>query len=115
MLIADPVRKVEFYVLQADKDLASSMMLQEKKNEQLVAQTAKSGEASIKKAVDQLTSMKKLGTQVPSYVVEHVQGSLMKRQEVLTMLAEKSSSQKDMLMKLVSDVQTKLQEVSGLK
>lgn len=115
MLIADPVRKVEFYVLQADKDLASSMMLQEKKNEELVGQTVASGQVSINKAVAQLSAMKQGGTQVPSYVVEHVEGSLAKRQQVLTMLAQTSNSQKDMLLKLVQEVGAKLKEVSAFK
>lgn len=83
-LIADPVRKSEFYILQADKRLGMAMMLLDKGNITLAEITLSKGETYMEKAVSTLINYKGGGRQAPGYLVDRATLSLAKHSEVLS-------------------------------
>lgn len=83
-LIVDPVRKAEFYVLQADKRLVMTTMLLDKVNAVLAETTLSKGETYMEKAVSTVVNYKAGGKEVPGYLVEHLTLSLAKHGEVLS-------------------------------
>ena len=88
-LISDPVRKAEFYILQGDKRLQMGLTLIEEGKATLGESTISKGEKYIEQAVTQLSSHKGSGGVVAPYVVEKLEKSIAKHQEVITDLIEK--------------------------
>jgi hypothetical protein len=84
VLIADPGKKVEFFILQSDKDYSAGIFLQAKGKAALVAQTLSRGNAYSEKAIAIVSSQKQLERPVPVYTLDHLQKSLIKHQDVIT-------------------------------
>lgn len=83
-LIMDPLKKTEFYILQADKRLAMGMQLSATGNEVLAEQTISKGEKYMNSAVQSLLSLKAEGKAAPAYMTDRLEKSLAKHTEVLT-------------------------------
>jgi hypothetical protein len=89
-LIADPIRKAEFYILQGDKRLQMGVSLFAAGKPTLGESTVSKAEKYLELAVTGLSSYKKNGGVVPTYVVERLEKSTAKHQEVLTELMSKA-------------------------
>src|SRR3972149_3039694 len=90
-LIADPGRKAEFYILQADKRLQMGALLIEKDKAQLGETTISKGEKYQAQAVQSLSAIDKAGNDVPGHLIDRVERSLLKHSETLASLIGKSS------------------------
>jgi hypothetical protein len=86
-LITDPLRKIDFYLLQSDKNLNAGIMLNLANKKTLVLKTLAQSATDMEKAVSLATSVKSSGGVVPTGVVEHIERSMKKHQEVFTDLA----------------------------
>lgn len=89
-LIADPIRKAEFYILQADKRLEMGIMLTDNGKGTLAESTISKAEKYMEQAVSGLSTYKKAGGTVPPYVIEHLEKATAKHQEVITDLTAKA-------------------------
>lgn len=85
-LIRDPERKVDFYLLMADKRLNMGIMLAQKANLQLAESTVSKGEKYFVKGVDLLEKQKK----VNNAAVDKYIKSAKKREEVIKSLQKLS-------------------------
>ena len=90
MLIVDPVRKSEFYILQGDKRLQMGMLLMDKGRGALAEQVISKGEKYMYQALYSLVSLKNEGKAMPGYVVDRLEKSLTKHEEVLGELVQKA-------------------------
>jgi hypothetical protein len=90
-LIADPVKRIEFHILQGDKNLNAGVFLDAKGNavlaERAIVQGNKYMESSIRAAI----SLTREGREIPDYVIEKLRKSLAKHEEVITELFDKSA------------------------
>lgn len=94
-LIVDPVKKAEFYILQADKRLSMGIMLAANGKSALSEQVISKGEKYLNNAVDTLLSLKSQGKDVPAHIVDRLTKSLAKHIEVLQeQIANAADSQK---------------------
>lgn len=84
MLIADPVRRGEFYILQADKRLNMAVFLKEQGKEKLVAESVALSLSFRKRAIEQFINAKSAGKPLPGHVLDRLEKSLAKHAEVLT-------------------------------
>jgi len=89
-LIADPVRKAEFYVLQADKRMNMALFLQAKGNESMTIDSLGKANTYMKMALATTLSLKEQGKEAPAYIVEKLTNALAKHQEVGEELVTKS-------------------------
>lgn len=83
-LIADPVRKAEFYILQSDKRLGMATGLFDKGNATLAETTLSKSQTYMDMAVSTLVNAKSGGKEVPGYLVDRLDRSLAKHIEILT-------------------------------
>jgi len=86
ILIVDPLRKAEFYLLQADKRLGMGVALIQKGNAPLGEQTISKGEKYLAQAVAQIVSASRMGKEIPSYLMDRMRLASAKHREVLTEL-----------------------------
>lgn len=84
-LIADPVKKAEFYILQADKRLQMGVYLAAQGKNVLAESTISKGEKYLEKAQAILSGLAANGT-LPAYVSEKYENSLLKHKEVVSQL-----------------------------
>lgn len=82
-LIVDPIKKAEFYLLQADKRLNMSILLVAAKAEALSNEAISQTEVFMTKSVDALTNLKKEGGEVPAYLIDRLEKSMGKHKEIL--------------------------------
>lgn len=116
VLIAEPVRKTEFYVLQADKRLGMGVQLLDKGNTALAETTFSKGETYMDKAVSTAVNYKSGGKELPGYLVERLTKSLAKHIEVLDELVTKASeTSKPALSGLLETVKKLQTETEKLK
>lgn len=90
-LIADPVRKIEFYLLQADKRLGMGVMLAEKGKDQLAETTISKGTKYMNLAVSLLSATKASGRMIPGEVTDRLSTAIAKHKEVLESLIAKAN------------------------
>jgi len=90
-LISDPIRKTEFYVLQSDKRLQMGLMLMNSGKGTLGESTISKAEKYMEQAVVGLSFYKKNGGSIPAYVIERLEKSTAKHQEVITDLIGKAN------------------------
>lgn len=90
-LIADPVRKTEFYILQADKRMNMAVFLKEKGKEDLALESLEKSKMFMEKGIQTATSLKSQGKEVPAYIREKFTNALAKHSEVVSDLVGKSS------------------------
>lgn len=91
VLIVDPIRKAEFYLLQADKRLNMGIFLVAQNKQVLAEQTISKGEKYMLQTVHGLVAVKTGGKDVPAYLVERVETSLAKHVEELEILIAKTN------------------------
>lgn len=106
-LIVDPLRKAEFYILQADKRLGMGVMLINKGNAQLGVQNISQGEAYFTKVATTLVGVKASGKEIPAYLLDRMTKSMDKHEEVLTEILTRATgiqSSLDVLKKTMEDV-----------
>jgi hypothetical protein len=83
LLIGDPVKKIEFYILQSDKDVNASIFLAAKAKGTLALDAVTRANKTMGSAVTLAESLKSQGRELPAYVVEQLQKSLAKHEEVV--------------------------------
>lgn len=89
-LIVDPLRKAEFYILQADKRLGMGMMLFDKGNATLGEQVVSKGEQYLNNTLVKLDEVKNSGREIPAAVVDRLEKSIAKHREVVGELLTKA-------------------------
>lgn len=115
-LIVDPVRKAEFYLLQADKQLNMSIGLTEKGNGQLAVEVLVQSGKYFEKAVGSLTMQKSLGQAIAPHVLEKLEKSSMKHLEEMEILTAKIGESQKSAVSAASNLIKKLQsEIANLK
>lgn len=90
-LIVDPMRKAEFYILQADKHIGMGTLLIEKGKGELGKQMINEGEQYFPKTLAILIQAKQNGKDFPDYLIERLTKSLAKHEEVLVETMMKTS------------------------
>jgi polynucleotide 5'-kinase involved in rRNA processing len=83
LLIADPVKKIEFYILQSDKDVNAGIFLAAKAKGILALDAVVRADKTSGKAIALTDSLKTKGREIPAYVIERLQKSLAKHEEVV--------------------------------
>lgn len=91
VLIVDPVRKAEFYLLQGDKRLNMSIFLVAQGKPVLAEQVVSKGEKYMMQAVNGLATVKASGKEVPGYLMDRLEKSLAKHVEELDALISKTN------------------------
>jgi hypothetical protein len=89
-MIADPLRKIDFYVLQSDKNLNAGLLLNLANKKVLVPGVLTQSYMDIEKAVSLAATVKNSGGEIPSGQLDHILRSLKKHQEVFTNLNAES-------------------------
>lgn len=91
LLISDPVKKAEFYLLQADKRLSMAISYDGKKDTASVLSMIAQDEAYYKKLLAILDEQTKRSGNIPGYLVSKIQSSLTKHVEVITGLTNRAT------------------------
>lgn len=112
-LIVDPTRKIEFFMLQADKGINTGAFLAAKQKEALALDALQRGRKYFERAIDAATSLKAEGKEIPGYILERFTNAPLKYKEVVGDITSKASdAQKDDLMS-ISESFAQLQEKVG--
>ncbi|OGG34965.1 hypothetical protein A2363_01960 [Candidatus Gottesmanbacteria bacterium RIFOXYB1_FULL_47_11] len=82
-LIADPLKKTEFYILQGDKRLNMGMMLNQSGKVVLGEQIISKGSKYMNNAIQQLLVQKSQGKDVPAYIIDKITRALAKHGEII--------------------------------
>lgn len=82
-LIVDPLRKAEFYILQADKRLNMGLFFNNQGKNTQMEEVISKGEKYMEKAVSGLVALKTTGVQIPASVVDRLEKSLVKHTQIL--------------------------------
>jgi len=115
-LIADPVKKSEFYLLQSDKFLAMGLAYEGSGKWEMVKNMVELSQANMTRAVTKLVETKNSGALVPGYTVDRLEKSVAKHIEVLNDLAGKAVTPiKEVLIKAGETVETTGNDIGKLK
>jgi len=87
-LISDPIRKIEYYILQSDKLINAAVFLNDKGNAVLTEKTVSESNMLMDKAVTLTTEFSKQGKTIPAYIIEKIGNSTGKHKEVIGGLIE---------------------------
>lgn len=112
-LISDPVRKIEFYLLQSDKRLVMGMMLMDKGSAALAESTISKGDKYMNLAVTILAKTKSLGLTVPGEVIDRLSTAIAKHIEVLNELIAKANGAVKSDLESSLTLLTELQQQAG--
>lgn len=82
-MITNDIKKAEFYILQADKQLQMSLLLVDGKSTELAVSTRNNAYMFREKSFATLTSAKEKNIEIPRYVIEKLLVSAKKHKEVL--------------------------------
>lgn len=115
-LIVDPLRKAEFYLLQADKRVGMAMFAADQGKVVLVDQSATIAEANMARTITLLGAFKSTGGQVPGNIIDRLERSTARHVEVLEGLLAKAGDANRAGISAALDQVKKLQgEVGNLK
>lgn len=115
-LIVDPLRKSEFYLLQADKRLNMAIFAGNKGATAQVAESVTIAEQFMERTVKGLVAFKNAGSQVPASTVDRLEKSMAKHVEVLeAMEANVAEGQQQVYTNALEKVRGLLGEVGKLK
>lgn len=115
-LIMDPVKKAEFYILQADKRIAMGITLDSGGNAVLGEQIISKGEKYMNNAVQTLLAMKSQGKDVPTSTLDHLTKAISKHVEVLqSEIAKAQGAQREGLTASLNLVQQLQADLAKLK
>ena len=92
-LIADPVKKAEFYILQSDKFLSMAMMHESQSKWDITVGTAKLSVENIDKAVNKIKQVKSGGVTPPAALVDKLFMSKAKHTEIFQKMRENTQEQ----------------------
>ena len=93
-LIVDPIRRSEFYLLQADKKLAMAIPFIEKGNTTRAEEVLVKSGKHMEQSIGGLATLKSQGKETPGYVVDRIANALVKHEEVLIELMQKAQGNK---------------------
>lgn len=115
-LIVDPLRKAEFYILQADKHLAMALAFRAKGMSAEELDSAKKAEAFLEQAMSTALMVKTSGKDIPGHIVDRFERSTAKHLEVLTaMLAAADQARKAGVAEAVKATQQVVERIGKLK
>lgn len=115
-LIADPVRKIEFYVLQGDKLTNMGTFLTEKGKDALAFETVTLGAERMETAISTATTLKAEGKEIPAYLIEKLTNASKKHQEVVNALSLQASGElKDRYTEFIVSMRTIQDKIAKLK
>lgn len=115
-LIVDPLRKAEFYLLQADKRLNMGVFFNTKGVADKAAESAVIAEQFMERTVSGLVAFKNAGSVVPASLVERLEKATAKHVEVLEeMVANATASQLQILATTLEKVKSLQGEIGKLK
>ena len=115
-IVVEPVKKGEFYVLQADKRLHMSLFLIASGKQELAETTTSKAEKYMEKAVSIFMAHQKTGAIIPANVIEHVQLALAKHEEIISeMLFSANAEQKNGLTESLTRVMQLREQAKELK
>lgn len=115
-LIVDPLRKAEFYILQADKRLGMGISLLNKGNVELAEKTVSKGEKYLFQAVERLSVLKNMNKEIPGYVVERLAKAAAKHEEVLRgFIVQATGREQEGLKSSLALVQKMIEEIKKLQ
>jgi hypothetical protein len=90
-LISDPTRKIEFYMLQADKGINMGVFLVAKQNETLALETMNKSKSYLEQSITMANTLKQEGKEVPSHITNRFGNAAKKYSEVVADLAGRVS------------------------
>lgn len=115
-LIVDPIRKVEFYILQADKFINMAVYLFDKGKTVLMGKAVQLAEKNISLAVSSATTLKTSGVAIPARVIDRLETATAKYVEVLEeLLVKVDASQKEIITNALTNIKKLQGELSKLK
>jgi len=115
-VIVEPVRKGEFYLLQADKRLQMGVMLMEAKKFELAESTVSKAEKYMEKATETLLEYQRQEAVVPTHIADRLRISLSKHEEIITdMMMGVQEGQKNGLTESLTRVISLQEEAKKLK
>ena len=115
-LVTDPIRKIDFYVLQSDKDLNAGIMLKDANKMSYIPTVLNQSLAEMGKAITLASSSQNAGKEALTGAVDHISKSIAKHEEVLTGLAAQASDiEKGTYETLLAKVKSLEEEVAPLK
>lgn len=115
-LIVDPLRKSEFYLLQADKRLNMAIFAGNRGAAAQVAQSVTSAEQFMERTVQGLVAFKNAGSQVPASTVDRLEKSLVKHAEVLDeLIANAAQTERTLFESALAKVRSLQGEIEKLK
>lgn len=115
-LISDPIRKAEFYILQADKFTNMGIFAHDGGKKAIVGKAITQGEWYLEKAITNLIALKNNGIPIPGRVIDRLEKATAKHIEVLEELLTKvDASQKDAVATALALVKKLQGEVIKLK
>lgn len=115
-LIADPVRKTDFYVLQSDKNLNAGILLDLAGKTTMVPKVFSQSLTYMEKAVTLASSLKGGSKEAAAGAITHIRKSLAKHKEVISEFALKTTdAQKSTFESLVATVKILEEETAKLK
>lgn len=117
-LIRDPLRKIDFYLLMADKRLNMGIFLRDKDKPALAETTVSKGEKYFLKGVDQLEKVSQAGnTELPENIVAKYKTASLKHQEVLEELKkngpENLKSGYNSSLEIVQEIQERVERLGN--
>src|SRR3989338_2626278 len=89
-LIRDPVKRINFYVLMADKRLNMGVYLTDEKEYVLAEETVSKGEKYLDRAIDALYEATEAGRDLPPDMTDRITVSSAKHQFVITQIRDKN-------------------------
>ena len=115
-LIVDPLRKSEFYLLQADKRLNMGIFFGAKGKALDTAESMTTAEQFMERTVAGLVTFRNSGSQVPASMVDRLEKSIGKHVEVLEdMVTNAGQSERQILERVLETVRRLQGEVGKLK
>lgn len=96
ILISDPIKKANFYLLQADKRTASSLMLFEKGDDELADTTLSKSQKYLEKSLEKTKQAKNSGRDVGD-IYARIKNSAMKQKQEIEILSGKSKEKRELL------------------
>lgn len=114
-LIVDPIRRVEFLILQGDKHLAMGKTLFEQKKVQIAVEFLVKGENYLEQAVNNIKNLKEKSIEVPGYVMEKITLATQKHIEVLNeLLLTANEEQKQGLLTAIEKTKLLLEVINKI-
>ena len=111
-LIRDPVKKIEFNLLMADKRLNMGIFLTEKGKPALAETTVSKGEKYFLRAVEGIKRAEKQGREVDQELLNKIKKASLKHEEVILELLEKAPDEQKVgfntSLELIREIQKKL-------